>query len=132
MTTIETLFLGVLMVTSYQAKPEQTRPECIDRHHCETATGDGITRSGVAVSQDMLRDGRVKYGDILYVQGFGYRVVNDCMGLYKHENGVMVPITNSIDLLVFTDAAERHVGTRFLKVYKLEVPSDVRQTASRS
>lgn len=110
------IVLGVLTVTSYRPVAEQTRPECTSRFHCTTSIDDGVTKFGVAVSQDLLKSGRVHYGDILWVDGFGYRVVNDCMGLVRHQGGKVVPITNSIDLMVFTRDEEKAIGTRHKKV----------------
>ena len=106
----ELIFLGTLQVTSYRPIPAQTRPECIDRWHCDTAIGDGITQYGVAVSRDLLKTGEVHYGDILFIQGFGYRVVNDLMGPHAHR---------AIDLLVFTRNQEKTVGVRHLPVYAI-------------
>lgn len=97
------VLLGNLTVTSYQPVSKQT-----DSSPTWTSIGDRTTKFGVAVSQDLLKSGKVKYGDILYIPGFGYRVVNDCM----HKR-----MTNHIDLLVFTHAEEKRVGTRHLKVY---------------
>lgn len=102
------ILLGMLTVTSYRPVAEQTKPECTSRDHCRTSIDDGITKFGVAVSQDMLADGRVHYGDILFVKGYGYRVVNDCMNK-RHRN--------SIDLLVLTRNEEKAVGIRHLQVY---------------
>ena len=111
------VLLGCLTVTSYRPTPAQTRPACIDRHNCDTANGDGITKYGVAVSQDLLLSGRIKYGDVLYIDGYGYRIVNDCMGKIKHEEGKTIAIQNSIDMLVFTKTEERHIGERHLQVW---------------
>jgi len=97
-----------MAVTSYRATPAQTRPDCKGRFACTTAEGDGITRHGVAVSQDLLKSGRVRYGDVLYIDGFGFRVVNDCMN---------ARITNAVDLLVFTKAEEKAVGVQRRNVY---------------
>jgi len=109
----ELLVLGMLTVTSYQAIPAQTKPDCKDRHHCETSIGDGITMYGCAVSQDLLKSGRVHYGDVLWITGFGYRVVNDTMNIRHH---------NSVDLLVFSRAEEKRVGVRHLKIYRIGEP----------
>ncbi len=63
------------------------------------------------MSQDMLHDGRVKYGDILYIEGYGARVVNDCMNK-RHKN--------KVDLLVFTTKEEHAIGIRHnVKVWRL-------------
>lgn len=105
------VLLGVLQVTSYRPTPAQTKPECRDRWHCETSIGDGITKYGVAVSQDMLKTGEVHYGDILCIDNYGCRVVNDCMGDRARR---------AIDLLVFTRTEEKAVGVRHLEVYLLK------------
>jgi 3D (Asp-Asp-Asp) domain-containing protein len=102
----------VVIVTAYQPKPEQTKPSCIDRFHCTTSIDDGITKYGVAVSQDLLKSGRVHYGDVLYVPGYGYRVVNDTMNA-RHKN--------RIDLMVLTLVEEKAVGERKVTIFKLEV-----------
>lgn len=106
------VLLGVLQVTSYQPIPAQTKPECRDRHHCETSIGDGITKFGVAVSQDYLKSGEVHYGDILYIEGYGFKVVNDTMNI-RH--------TKAVDMLVFTRNEEKAVGFRRLKVWILKL-----------
>ena len=103
---IEAVLLGFLTVTSYRPLANQT-----DSSPTWTSIGDRTTKFGVAVSQDMLKDGRVKYGDVLLVEGYGYRVVNDCMAV-RHKN--------RIDLLVFTHAEEKRVGTRQLKVWRIK------------
>lgn len=108
----QAILLGVLTVTSYQPIPAQTKPECLNRDHCRTSIDDGITKYGVAVSQDYLKSGELHYGDILYVEGYGSRVVNDCMAVRK---------THSVDLLVFTHAEEKSVGVRHLRVWKIAV-----------
>lgn len=106
------LLLGMLTVTSYQPIPAQTKPECKGRFSCTTSIDDGITKYGVAVSQDLLKSGAVHYGDVLYVSGYGSRVVNDCMAAKNH---------NAIDLMVFTRAEEKQVGVRHSDVYVLKI-----------
>lgn len=105
---IKLLLLGVLTVTSYRPIPAQTKPECTSRDHCRTSIDDGVTKFGLAVSQDLLKDGRLHYGDAVYVDGYGWRIVNDCMNA-RHRN--------SVDLMVMTKAEERAVGVRKLKVW---------------
>lgn len=106
------ILLGTLTVTSYRAVPEQTKAACVDRHHCETANGENVSELGAAISQDLLAAGKVKFGDCLYIPGFGYRILNDAMHPRIH---------NGVDLFVYTLAEERRVGTRHLKIYKVEV-----------
>lgn len=106
------VLLGVLTVTSYRPTPAQTKPECRDRFHCTTSIDDGITMYGVAASQDLLKSGRLHYGDVVYIEGYGYRIVNDTMNA-RH--------TESLDMLVFTRDQEKAVGVRKIKIYKLEI-----------
>lgn len=117
------VLLGTMTVTSYQPIPAQTKPECKNRYQCTTSIDDGITQFGVAVSQDLLRSGKVKYGDVLNVPGFGLRVVNDCMGPTRcvkrneaRECIQRVAQLNAIDLMVFSYAEEKAVGVRKLPV----------------
>jgi|ERR1700674_689768 len=115
------ILLGVLQVTSYCPRPQETRPECKDRWHCTTANGDGITMYGCAVSQDYLRSGVIKYGDIIYVEKYGLRVVNDCLNArYVH----------SVDLLVFEHWQEKAIGVRHLRVWVIS-PSPKTEIAKR-
>lgn len=113
MITISAIALAVTL-TSYQPIPAQTKPDCKGPHACSTSINDGITRFGCAVSQDLLKSGRVKYGDVLYIPGIGYRTVNDCMNV-RHAN--------SVDILVLTLDEEKRIGVRHLTIYKLEKPN---------
>ena len=107
MTTATLILIGLLTVTSYRPVPSQT-----DSTPTWTSIGDRTTKFGVAVSQDLLKSGVVKYGDVLYIPGYGMRVVNDCM--HKRKK-------NSIDLLVLTQAEEERIGTRHLVIYKVQI-----------
>jgi 3D (Asp-Asp-Asp) domain-containing protein len=116
---IKLVLLGVLQITSYRPVSWQTKPECTSRNHCRTSIGDNVTQFGIAASQDLLKSGEVKYGDIVLVEGYGYRVINDCMGPRA---------TRSFDLLVFTKNQEKAVGIRHLKVWLVERPeSEIKQ-----
>lgn len=108
------ILLGILTVTSYRPIPGQTKPECRGRFNCTTSIDDGITKFGVAVSQDLLRSGEVHYGDVLWVDGYGYRVVNDCMGDKARR---------AIDLMVFTRGEEKAIGVRYKKVSVMVNPT---------
>jgi 3D (Asp-Asp-Asp) domain-containing protein len=105
------LILLLVTMTAYRPVAQQT-----DDSPTWTSIGDRATKFGVAVSQDMLKDGRVKYGDVLYIPGVGYRIVNDCMNA-RHKN--------RIDVLVFTHAEEKKIGERRnVRVYRLETNHD--------
>lgn len=107
---IKLILLGTMTLTSYRPIPEQT-----DDSPTFTSIGDRTTRFGCAVSQDLLKNGLVAYGDILYIPGYGYRVVNDTMHP-RHKNHV--------DLLVNTHDEEKAVGVRHLKVFKVTQPME--------
>lgn len=68
---------------------------------------------GAAASQDLLASGKLHYGDVIYVPGFGYRVINDCMNKR---------LKNAIDLLVFSHGEEKRVGVRHVKIYRVGEP----------
>jgi 3D (Asp-Asp-Asp) domain-containing protein len=112
---VKVIALGLMTITSYRATPAQTKPECLDNDRCWTANGEHVSQLGIAVSQDLLADGEVRYGDIIYVPGFGSRIVNDCMSKRLHR---------SFDLFVYTAQAEHKVGVRHLHVYKIEVRNE--------
>jgi 3D (Asp-Asp-Asp) domain-containing protein len=107
---IKLILLGTMTLTSYRPISPQT-----DDSPTWTSIGDRTTKFGCAVSQDLLRDGLVNYGDVLYVPGYGYRVVNDTMNA-RH--------TKHVDLLVFTHKEEKAVGVRHLLVYKVSQPME--------
>lgn len=110
---VKLVLLGVLQATSYRAVPAQTKPECTGRHHCETAINENVSELGVAVSQDLLDSGKVHYRDVLFIDGVGYRIVNDCLNRRVH---------NSVDIFVYTYAEEKIFGVRHLKVWVVGSP----------
>lgn len=87
-----TLFVGNLTLTSYRSVKEQT-----DSSPYLTSIGERVNNHGVAVSQDLLRSGAVRYGDLLYIEGQGFKVVNDTMNSR---------INKSIDVWLETEAEE--------------------------
>ena len=105
---VKVLLLGILTATSYRPVPAQTKPECTSRDHCRTANNENVSELGVAVSQDFLDSGRLHYGDCLYIDGVGFRVVNDCLNRRYKE---------SVDVFVYTLKEERAFGVRHLKVW---------------
>jgi hypothetical protein len=117
------VLLSTITVTAYQPIPAQTKPECRDRYHCQTSIDDNVTMYGCAISQDLLKSGKVKYGDVLNIPGFGLRVVNDVMGptkcVKRNGNGrctKRIPQSTAVDLMVFSYAEEHNVGIRHLPV----------------
>ena len=100
--------LGNMSVTSYRSLPEQT-----DSSPFITATGDHVHRDGVALSRNLLKrwGGPVDYGDVVYVEGYGLKVVNDCMHR-RHKNHV--------DMWVETYEDEKAVGWRKGRVWLIK------------
>ncbi len=69
------LLIAQATVTSYRSVPAQT-----DSSPFYTSTGEHVHPHGVAVSQDLLSrwGGPLNYGDTVYIEGVGLKVVNDC------------------------------------------------------
>lgn len=110
---IEMVIIGTMTVTSYRPIPEQTKPTCIDRHHCETSIGENVSELGVAVSEDLLLSGKVHYRDVLFIPGIGYRIVFDVMNK-RHKN--------SIDIFVYDYSEEKAIGVRHIPVSIIRGP----------
>jgi 3D (Asp-Asp-Asp) domain-containing protein len=81
-----TLFVGTVTPTAYQSVPAQT-----DSSPHFTATGERTNVHGCAVSRDLLRKngGPLDYGDLIYLEGVGFKFVNDTMNA-RHRNRVDV------------------------------------------
>ena len=77
---IETVVLGVMLVTAYRSVPAQT-----DNSPFITSIGHSTHPFGCAVSPDLLATGKVKYGDFLIIEGVGGCVVNDITNS-RHTN----------------------------------------------
>lgn len=94
------LLVGNLTLTSYRSVPEQT-----DDTPFHTSTGERVSVRGCAVSRDLLKrwGGPLDYGDLLYIEGVGFRFVNDCMAA-RHKQAV--------DIWVETYQDEKAIGVR--------------------
>lgn len=103
---IAALFIGNMTLTSYRSVKEQT-----DDSPYWTSIGERVNNHGVAVSQDLLESGKVRYGDLLYIEGQGFKVVNDCMNKR---------LKNSVDVWVETLPEEHAVGKRKAKVWLIK------------
>lgn len=77
---LATNLLGQFQITAYRSVPEQT-----DSSPFHTSIGEHVCGDGIAVSQDLIASGRVKYGDWLYVEEIGFKRVNDVMNK-RHIN----------------------------------------------
>ena len=104
---IKAIFIGILTVTSYRSVPSQT-----DNSPWTTSNGERVNEHGVAISQDLHRlwGGTLDYGDIVYIEGYGFKVVNDVMHprMKKH-----------IDIWVKTIKDEKEVGVKKLKIWRI-------------
>jgi 3D (Asp-Asp-Asp) domain-containing protein len=109
--------LGSLTITSYRAVPEQTTPTCKDRYHCTTSIGENVSELGCAISQDLLKSGKVHYHDIIIIDGFAPRIVDDTMNPRIH---------NSIDLFVYTKDEERRINVQHKRVWVIHPQGEKR------
>lgn len=124
---LELAFIGLLQITSYRSVESQT-----DSSPFYTSIGEKVHKYGVAVSRDLLcplvkdknklhkRDkcahkNRLHYGDWIYVEGFGLRVVNDTMHPRHRRH---------IDLWVATHAEEKAIQVRKGEVWL--VPTEIK------
>ena len=74
------VFVGSYPVTAYRSVPSQT-----DNSPYLTSIGQRTHEHGIAVSQNLLKEGSLKYGDLVYVDGIGFKFVNDCMNKRHHD-----------------------------------------------
>lgn len=100
---LSVFLIGNLTVTAYRSLPEQT-----DDSPFITSIGERVNNHGVAISQDLLRSGAVNYGDLLYIEGVGFRVVNDCMNA-RHRKRV--------DVWVASKDEEHNIGVHRRQVF---------------
>lgn len=109
--TLVGVLIGNLLVTTYRSTPSQT-----DNTPFITSIGERTSISGVAISQDLLCGACRKlhkrckhpendfskgkqilhYGDTLYVEGTGMRIINDVMGKYQHYH---IPTKHGIKVI---------------------------------
>lgn len=108
--TLVMALVGTLNVTSYRSTPTQC-----DLTPYHTSTGERVCQDGVAVSQDLLRSGKVKYGDWVWVESIGLKRVKDTMN-HRHKN--------HIDIWVKTLKEEKEFHRKYkgrkLKVYLIK------------
>ena len=105
------LLLGNMTITSYRSVPEQT-----DSTPFITASGERVHKHGVALSRNYLKrwGGPVEYGDLVYIEGFGFKIVNDTMHP-RHQN--------NIDIWVGTYEEEKAIDVKRGKVWLIKMPS---------
>lgn len=86
---LTTALIGQLIVTSYRSVPSQT-----DDTPFITSIGERVHPHGIAVSQDLLKKngGPLNYGDLVYVENLGFKIINDTMHhRHKQRADVWVP-----------------------------------------
>ena len=106
------ILIGNMQITSYRSVEAQT-----DDTPFITATGDRTHHNGIALSRDLLHrwGGPIDYGDLLYIEGFGFKRVNDCMNK-RHKN--------SVDMWVATYEEEKAVGVRQGRIWLIRSKED--------
>lgn len=141
------VFVGNLTFTSYRSVKNQT-----DDSPFHTSTNQRVFNGGAAISQDRLCGAcrklhkrcerpdnltKIHYGDCLYLEGIGFKIVNDCMGKFKRykirtKDGTRVLFkkqTNWIDVWVPTLKDEQQFHrSKGIKQYKVwlvkEIPNE--------
>jgi 3D (Asp-Asp-Asp) domain-containing protein len=106
------LLLGQMTITSYRSVHKQTD----DSPHF-TSIGEHVHPHGCAVSQDLLKKngGPINYGDFIYIEGYGIKVVNDTM----HKR-----IKKSVDIWVATYQQEKRIGVKRKNVWIIRTKED--------
>ena len=88
--------LGVVTVTKYSP----TVAEC-DGTPFITSIDERVHEGGLAVSQDFLKEHKLKYGDKVFIEGLGIFEVNDCMNI-RHKYAVDIFTFSTKDAKKFT------------------------------
>jgi hypothetical protein len=131
--TVVAVLIGSLTVTSYRSVPQQT-----DSSPYHTSTGAHVEPGGAAISRDLLCGAcrklhkrckhpeytkKIHYGDWLFISGYGFRFVNDCM---SNTTDIRVKgkkkkrlILNQVDIWVKNYQEEKIINIKKLKVYKI-------------
>lgn len=88
------VYIATVTPTAYQPIPAQT-----DNTPLIAANGKMVHSDGIAVSRDLHKrwGGQLDFGDLVYIEGIGYKIVNDTMN-ERHRN--------AIDILVRTHREE--------------------------
>lgn len=104
-----------------------------------TSTGQHVDTGGVAISRDLLCGAcrklhhrcahpeygkKLHYGDWIYIDGFGFRQIDDVMGIYStvRKNGkrIHIPILRHVDIFVKTWREEHAVNVKHRDVFKIK------------
>lgn len=106
------ILLGNMTITSYRSVRSQT-----DSSPYFTSIGERVHPHGVAVSRDLLKrwGGPLNYGDLIYIEGYGFKVVNDTMA---------ARIKQSVDIWVATYEQEKRIGVKHRRVWVIKSRED--------
>lgn len=110
--TLITVFLSTLTVTSYRSIPSQT-----DSSPWITSIGERVSPRGCAVSPDLLKKngGPLNYGDLVYVEGIGFKFVNDVMNKRNR---------NAVDIWVRNYSEEKKIGVQKQRVFLIKIQEE--------
>lgn len=110
--------IGQLSVTAYRSIPSQT-----DESPYVTSIGERVNEHGVAVSQDLLKAGTLRYGDVIYIEDVGFKVVNDTMHIRNRQHvDVWVPNYDQ------ERAFHRKFKSRTLKIWRVRKNDGTKDT----
>lgn len=95
------ILIGTMNITAYRSVPKQT-----DDSPYITSIGERVHPHGIAVSRNLLKrwGGPLNYGDFVYIEGIGFKVINDTM----HER-----FCDHIDVWVSTYQDEKDFDRQF-------------------
>lgn len=106
------VLLGHLTLTSYRSVPSQTKGVGHTVEECMyTSIGERVNVHGCAISQDLLASGTIKYGDLIYIEGIGFKFVNDTMNKR---------LVKAVDVWVQTKEEEHSIKVRQVKVWLIK------------
>ena len=120
---LATLLIGNYTPTAYRSVENQT-----DSSPNFTATGEKTCGHGIAISQDLLKKkgGPLEFGDVVYIQDIGFKVVNDVMNK-RHKQ--------RFDVWVATYKEEKEFDLKFrnkkLKIWKVNARIEKEQNSEQ-
>jgi 3D (Asp-Asp-Asp) domain-containing protein len=108
--------LGELIPTAYRSIPSQTKPVGGEW----TASGEHCHVRGCAISQDFLKDKKIQYGDLIYIDGIGFKFVTDCMNK-RHKRRCDIWVETALEEHKF----ELKYKQKPLKVWLIKIKEEI-------